>query len=316
MRERESQVEGNLLDRETPLTIEEIASARSENFEISSYGGQKYRFGDTEISILREFIDKDKIKNDDHKNQILDVLKSRKQGEIGHYKTLLVNVLAEQARIARKFGTPAEGLYQSMKLDYGYRFGDAKDLMGSFGDIYALQLVKHIETLKKLGANEDEIAIELAGHVFHEAVHQGENGLNGALLNGGRALGEVTYITSQLAYYLEKGYQGPKSYDSSFSKRGIKKIQDGEASISDHDVATSVSHELLLTQLRANYPEIAEGIKTESSFDACEEIVAKISAGQRDQLIACLKRAILESTSEEKFKEVVEKLKKNNSKNK
>jgi hypothetical protein len=195
-----------------------------------------------------------------------------------------------------------------MKLDYGYRLDGAKDLMGSMGNIYVLQLIKHIDTLEKMGASEDQIAVELAGHAFHEAVHQGENGLDEALLNKKRPLGEVTSITSQLAYYLMRGYNGPKSYDNSFFEDGIKKIYNGENSVSEHNVATCVSHELLLEQLVAFFPEIADSIESKTSLDACEEIVAKIPQEKRDSLIPALKEAIFQSTDREKFNEVIKKL--------
>jgi len=316
MREGEPRIGENILesvlDRESPLTIQEIERARSEDFEVHYvYKGRKYQFGKTEVSILRKRIDEEDIKSEEHKEQILSVLRNKKEGEVYHHETLLVNILVEQARIARKFDIPPEGLYLSMKLNYSHT-ENIKILMSNFGDIYVLPFVKHIEGLKKLGASEQDIIIELAGHVFHEAIHIGEGGIEEALLGNKPALGEVTPITAQLAYYLEKGYHGPSSYDKSFLKRGMEKIyneKDSDSNYRDYDIALCVAYELLLEQLSNTFPEVAASIKANNSADACEEIVSKIPPGKRDALIPCLKKAILESTDKKKFKEIIEKLK-------
>ena len=77
-------------------------------------------------------------------------------------------------------------------------------MMSNHGDVYMLTLLRHIDLLREQGATDEEIVIEVAGHVFHEAVHQGEEGLDDALLAGGSALGEVTSIASQLATTVQR----------------------------------------------------------------------------------------------------------------
>ena len=296
------------LDSETPLTMAEISAARSEQTRDHNFNMRKYKFEDVNVSILRENLYLENFKNSDHEKRVIGVLKNKEEGEIAHNERLLVNVLVEQARIAKKFKIPKKGLYLSMKLDY---FCEGDFSMGSFGDIHVLSLMKHIETLKKRGATENQIIIELAGHVFHEAVHQGEEGLDDALLDGNHALGEVTPITSQLAYYFEKNYRGPRSYDDSFFKRGIEKINDDKDSVTDHDIATCVSAEILLQRLITTYSEIAEEIETDTGFEACEKILDKIPLEKKELLMPCLKEAIKDSTDLERFKAVIEKLKKN-----
>lgn len=93
------------------------------------------------------------------------------------------------------------------------------------------------------------------------------------------------------------------------SLRGQKKIKEDKEKSFDHETATAVAAELLLEQLKASYPEIAAEIKAETSLDACEQIVARISAEKRDALIPALKEAIFQSTDKQKFEEVIKRLK-------
>lgn len=307
-KEGEPRIESSVLDRETLLSIEEIAKARGEEKKtaVPEYRMREYDFNDVKVAMLRKRIPVDELEGKEHEEEVVRLLKSKKEQEISVFEELLVNAFIEQTRIAKKFGLPEESVYTSMKLD----FRRAEDMMmDQWGDIFALTLAKHTEILKKMGANDEDIITEVSGHIFHESIHINEGGLGKNLLGGKGPLGEVTSITGQLAYYLEKGYRGPKAYDAKCSLQGQKKAKEGNINNRDYDVATSVSGELLLEQLMASYPEVAEGVEAETSFDVCQEIVAKLSEAERTRLITCLKKAIAQSTDEKKFKEVIGKLK-------
>lgn len=162
--------------------------------------------------------------------------------------------------------------------------------------------------MKKQGATDEQVMTELAGHIFHEAVHQGEEGLDAALLNGRSSFGEVTTVTAQMAYYLDKGYQGPSSYDSRRMQQGLRKIQDGAGSVRDYDIATYVASQLLLRSLQETYPELFREIMQMNALEACRHIVGKLSYEQRQQLIPSLKNAIARSADEEEYKKITEQL--------
>lgn len=296
---------GNAINREAPLSIYEIAKVRSEVKQGRSYKAREYAVNGTSVSILRPPVLDEQIRNEEHKQKILSVLRHREEGEAECYERLLVNILREQERIAKKFSLPEEGLYLSMKLNY---IVDSNVMMGNLGDIYMQTLARHVDDLKKQGASDEDIVTELAGHIFHEAVHQGEGGLGEALHPGKFSFGEVTTITAQLAYYLEKGYKGPKAYDSRRLQQGLQKIKDGQQSSNDHDIATCASAELLLKNLSETFPDISKNIEGSSGLDACEEIVFQIPAEKRADLIPCLKRAIIESADKEVFAKMVEQL--------
>jgi hypothetical protein len=294
-----------VVNSEALLSIDEISKVRSEKEKLGRYRVRKYEVDDTSVSILRPPVLASEIRDDEHKQRILSVLQCQEEGEAECYERFLVNILREQARIAKKFELPEKGLYLSMKLNYI----DDGIMMDNFGDIYMQTMARQIDSLKKQGATDEEIVTELSGHVFHEAVHQGENGLGEALHEGSFALGEVTTITAQLAYYLEKGYKGPKSYGTSRLKQGLKKIRAGEDSPIDHEIATCVSSELLLKHLKGVYSDISDGTEHMNALDACETIVFRIPSDKRAELIPCLKRAIAESADDAVFKRIVEQLK-------
>ena len=312
----EPTTETSLLSRETPLTIEEISAIRLPRSDSLLYREYNYSVEGQKISILQM---KQMFKTDMHDNQInveehskelIKLFKSAELTEHGEgyiYENLLANSLLEQLRIAKKFDLPIESIYKSMKLDF--RDVDSKISLEDNGFIYTFVLQRHIELLKKDGATDEQILTEVSGHIFHESLHDFDGNLSGVLFGGKRPLGEFTSITGQLAYYLEKGYDGPTSYDVKCSSTGQEKINEGADQVFDHEIATTVAYELLLGQLQVGFPEVASAVETKTSADACEAIVARLSEAERTRLIPVLKEAILQSTDEKKFKEVVARLK-------
>jgi hypothetical protein len=311
--------ESDLLERETPLTIEEIADLRSEKTTIYSIPARSYEFEGHKFTICREPAVLDKIKSEERKKEIADLVKTKEPREVANSERLLVNVLIEQARIAKKFGVPETAMTRFVKLNYT-ETGDI--MMNDSGQIYMEPLKRHIEILKKFGATDEDVITEISGNLFHETVHNkdGNESINETLLGGRKPLGEVTPITAQLSYYLEKGYKGPKGYNSDTVLAGLKKIQEeqveGVVATLDYDVATSVSCELLLEQILINYPEFSDDMGSETSLDTCEQIIEKLSEAEKSRLIPCFKEAISQSCDKQKFDEVVNRLKTKNRKNK
>jgi hypothetical protein len=275
----------------------------------------RYVFPDASVSLQPHDIDPEDWRFAESKSHIDSLRAKKDKSEAFFGEKVLVNALLRQEKIAKIFGLSKDGLCLSLKPEY---LTESDMLMNDFNDVYMLTLDNHIEELKKMGASEEQIPIELSGHIFHEAIHQVDGRLKEELLGGRSPLGEVTSITGQLAYYLAENYKGPKAYDAKCSLLGQKKIKEGKDLSTDHAVATSVAGELLLEQLMVTYPGIAETVETESgtALDTCEAIVAKLSEAERTRLIPCLKEAILQSTDEKKFKGVVARLRDQNSKNK
>lgn len=177
----------NLLDRETPLTIEEISTSRlPETDSMIGFKDHNYNVDGEEISIL-ELRDKYKrdmfnneIDEERHTENLRKLFKSSESFEHGDsypYEGLLVNALVEQLRIAKKFNLPVKSIYKSMKLDF--REEQARILMDNTGFIYPFILQKHIESLKKEGATDEQIITEVSGHIFHESLHD----IDGELLD-------------------------------------------------------------------------------------------------------------------------------------
>jgi hypothetical protein len=298
----ETEFQKSPLEKQKFLTNDEIASIRSQQNQTRTY-----HLGDTAVHI--QFLNKEvkDFKNQEHLDQTVAVLKSKEEGEAFVYERLLVNALIEQARIARRFGLPEKGLYLALKLDSGML--GATTLMDSDGTVNLLQLKKHIDILQRRGATEEQLTTELAGHVFHEAVHLGEDGLDQALLEGKSSLGELTTVTAQLAYYLDSEYTGPHSYDVLKLDPGIKKIQEGRDSTMDYDIVTCVGNEILNQSLREAYPDVRQETRGVNIVEANQQIISKLSDEQRQRLIPVLKKAIAQSADEKVFKRIITELK-------
>jgi len=220
MREGEPQFEADILDRETPLSVDEIANARGPEEKIfpSSVGKTRYEyyFGDISVSILRKGIAADDFEK--NKERILAVLKSKEEGEILPCEKLLVNALVEQYRIAKMFGIKETEVWSSLLADYTHEGSSMMSYMGD--EVYMLSLAQHIDSLKKEGATNEQVITEISGQIFHESIHNGKTEISGH----NSPFGEVTPITGQLAYYLAKRYRGPKGYDAPRSLLGLKKL--------------------------------------------------------------------------------------------
>lgn len=298
-----------LLDRNTPLSIEEISLIRSE--EVIKMGGWRsrtYQIGDTKLSVTQSPLFIDNFKGDkEHQEQVMTILKDRESGEAYVYERLIVNSLIEQLRIADRFELPQKGLYLHLKLErIGYKNGSM--MLSNVGFLYLLPLSRHIDVLRKQGATDDQIIVELAGHIFHEAVHEGTDGLDQALLAGRSAIGELTTVTAQTAYYLDKGYRGPRSYNAQMSKRGLEKIQAGVNLISDYDIVTYLANEFILRSLQETYPVHAKEALGMTVFDACGYIVQQLSSEERQKLLPCLKKAITQSADEDEYHKSIQQL--------
>jgi len=287
------------------------------NSDDISFNGYHYNIDGEDVGIfeLKEMYKTDMfndvIDGEKHSKNLKDLYKASgypENGDTHIYERLLTNALVEQLKIAKKFGLPAKSIYKSMKLDF--RDEQSRVLMDNVGFVYPFILQKHIDVLKKSKATDEQIITEISGHIFHESLHDIDGELTDVLFGGKRSFGEVTSITGQLAYYLEKGYDGPKGYDVKCSARGQKKIKEDKEKSFDHETATVVASELLLEQLKIAYPDIE--IDAEMSLDACEQLVAQIPPERRDALIPALKEAILQSADEKKFNAVVARLKEEN----
>ncbi|OGD88827.1 hypothetical protein A3I53_03360 [Candidatus Curtissbacteria bacterium RIFCSPLOWO2_02_FULL_40_13b] len=286
------------------LTIEEISAIRSD-VVLGILKGKKYQTDDAEVSVVETGIDPDKFQDETDRDEILALFRNKEKGEVYPYERFIVNALLEQPRIARKFGLPRKSLLLDLRSDYLSR---GTSVFDHEGNLHRRVLAKHIEILKNRGATDEQLIIELAGHIFHEAIHDVDGDLEEVLFGGKTSLGEITSVTAQMAYYLEEEYHGPTSYDFRRYQAGLAKIKNGENFTRDYDIATCIAGQLLLRALKESYPESqAEG---EEPIAQCEKIVAGLSTEERQKLIPCLKKAIEQSADENGFNTVVETLRK------
>lgn len=299
-----------LIDRQIPLTIEEIRQISSDfpkEHPGHPWKEQRYQIGDIEASVRGINKGIEDYRNQEHIDQTVALLKSKGYEEKFVFERYIVNALIEQQRIAKRFGLPARAVFTNIKLDPGVPGSTMS--MDNDGSIYLLPLKNHIDILKRRGATEDQIITELAGHMFHEAVHEGKNGLDETLLNGRTSIGEITAVTAQIAYYLDKGYHGPTSYDAHRTQTGIDKIQRGVDSLRDYDVATIIGSKLIFQSLRESYPELAKFVSGLDVLDACVYIVSKLSPEEREQLIYTLTKGITRAANEEDCKVIIRNIK-------
>ena len=178
-------------------------------------------------------------------------------------------------------------------------------MVNSDGDLDLRLLDGHIRILRQQGATDEQLVTELAGHIFHESVHDGAGNMEEVFLGGRPSFGEITTVTAQLAYYLEKGYKGPTSYNKSMFRNGFKKVQDGGNNSVDYDIATYIGVTLILKSLREAYPELVQEIEGVDPLTACSTIIEKLSEGDRQQLIPSLKKAIADSTDRKVFGDIL-----------
>ncbi len=290
---------------EAYLTTEEISQLRKERNFGDNFKGWAYDIGDETFSLLDRPIKIEKIQNDDHKRDIVELYKRREEGEQEVCETVMVNALRKQTTIAGRFGLPLRGLYTSLKMDYVAPPGGV--LMGNFGDLYMATLSKHVDNLRRQGLDELSIATELAGHVFHEAVHQGEDGLDAALLDGRHSVGEVTTIAAQLAYYATEGFFGFTSYTAKNCAKGREKILAGTTNLLDYDIATCIATHLLLEELLTVTP--TEDTNDPNPLTSFQRIAKGFPSGERAKLVPALKKAIARSANPAEIDAVCERIK-------
>lgn len=304
-RSLESTSMNDILNRDTPLTIEEITKIRSEvtTHPLSHIRGRTYQVAEGTVGIWPNHPEPN-VPNILEQMRSLGKLKESREAYT--FERILVNALLEQLRISEKFALPKNVLMQDLKLEYldtGTRLADAR------GIINVQVLAQHINTLKMQGATDEQIITELSGHLLHEEIHEANKPLKDTLLEGNSSFFEITTITAQLAYYLEKGYNGPTSYDIRKFKKGLQKIKDGQtSSAGDYDVATCSAATLIRRSLQKSYPTLAEETKDMDSYTACQTIVAKIPSEEKGKLIPSLKKAIAQSADPNEFQAIIREL--------
>ncbi|HVF69781.1 MAG TPA: hypothetical protein VNA13_04435 [Xanthomonadales bacterium] len=297
-----AETEINILTRTTPLSVSEIATIRSEEQKnVVNKRGRTYKVGDKTVGVWLNPIYVENIP-DEEKDKLKAFVASRAEGEVFKHEFLIVNALIEQLRIADKFGLPEKLLYTDLNLEF---VDKVSAVTNDWGQLNLHALDEHIGIMKDRGATDEEIIIELSGHIFHEGVHQA--GFS-EFLDGKMPLGEITTVTSQLAYYLEQGYKGPKAYDMDRFEEGRKKILSGKDSVVDHDIATYTAVNLIHKTLTEEFPQVSGKKEDLDPYTACENIIAQISTEERERLLPVLRRIIHSSVERSEFDQIVENL--------
>lgn len=296
------------LERRQLLTVDEISNIRTDE-RIGHKIGHTYTLGDRSVSTVFLSPDMDAI-SDQKRDEILTFLQAKENGEGYRYEPLIVSSLFKQYDIGSKFGLSEDSLYRDFKLiveDKG------KIMLDDWGHIYLRVLDEHVKkSLKPRGATDEQMVTELAGHVFHESVHNAEGNMKQVLFNGKTPFGEIASVTAQLAYYLDEGYNGPTSYNDNRFSDGLNKVRSGNTNGRDYDIATYVGGTLILNALREAYPKFLPEIKDMDPIVACYAIVGKMSSDERQSLIPTLKKAMANSADEKVFEDVLNKAKQEN----
>lgn len=281
------------------LTAEELAGIRTETPNPFNQNQMfEYKVEDVSVSCTRLPLDANQIASEAHKESVVKVLQKKQEQEVFAHEAVLVNALLEQQRIADTFAIPHDGVYGAINLDFISQSGILFDYAPT---AYMQTLDRHVSVMRGKSLSDADIAIELAGHIFHEAVHESSTSLSTALLGGGRSLGELTPVVAQLAYYLERGYRGPSSYDTQAVRTGAEKIvrnggTSSDATALDYDIVTCVAGELLLDSLNEAFPgrsAMAEGM---TSLESCRDIIDGLEPIDRTKLVPALKGTIVRAT--------------------
>ncbi len=294
-----------LLSADEIVAIKEVAK--------KSDGGKYNKYTAPEGLVTTTFISPDFTRlSDDEKGEIVLFLKCKKEDEAYRYENLIVNALLKQFEIGRKFGLSNESLCSGLNLNVEYT---GRSIADDKQNLYLRTLDRHVVTLAKEGASEEELVIELAGHIFHESVHDADGNMSQVFFNGKGPFGEVSTVTAQLAYYLEIGYEGPTTYNSGRYLEGVNKIQSGENSSLDYDIATCVAGDLIFQSLLETYPSILITAVAVDHITACRIIVEKLTENEKQLLIPSLKKAIANSADELQFKAILEQVKQEKNRN-
>lgn len=291
-----------------PLTMEELSAIRTE----IKIGGRIIKsYAAPEGTITTTFLSPDFDKLPDSKKEdILLFLRSRQNGESYRYEALIVNSLLKQIEIGQKLGLSRESLYRNLKLNVENK---GTTLVDDWGYLYLQTLDDHIAILRQQGVTDDQLITELAGHIFHESLHNSEGNIREVLLNGKSPFGEISTVTAQMAFYLEERYKGPTAYDSRRFKAGLNKIRNGGTSSRDYDIATYVGGKLIYQALIDEYPALLSETENMDPISACQTIVANLSPEERQKLINVLKKAISKSSDEKIFEDLLDQTRKKES---
>lgn len=282
------------------LTAEQIAAIHIR--ENVRYGIlHRYTSGQDSVSLLFRAPDLSKL-SDEEQAEIASFLSGRENSESYRYELLLVNALLEQLRIAQKFGLTEDSIYRSINLDV---VDQGSILLDDWGTLYLRALDKSVRFLRQQGVTDDEIITEIAGQIFHESVHNAEGNMSEVLFNGRSPFGEITTVTTQMAYYIDEDYKGSTPYDNRSFRAGLSKAQNGVSNSRDYDIATYVGGTLILGALREAYPRLFSEIKETDPIAVCHAIAERLSPDERETLIPTLKKAIANSADEEVFEEIL-----------
>jgi hypothetical protein len=207
---------------------------------------------------------------------------------------IIVNALLKQRRIAQTFNVPENMIPAGFKIEAGSR---SDMMMNNWGEMYLNTVRTHVERLREKGATDAEIMTELAGHIFHESVHDTSAEGMQQMFRGNDTTGEISTVTAQTAYYLSEGYTGPTSYTPDAVPAGAEKIRatSGKFDQRDYDVATCTAGELIHQRLIRAFPAISRSVQTKNSLKAVYEICKQISAEDRPRLLTALREAMADS---------------------
>ncbi len=227
---------------------------------------------------------------------------SKKEGEVFAFETVLVNALRLQVEASKIFKIPFKSMFQGFNIQLDSKSESSNSLIDSWGNINPVILLEHSQALK--GITDEQLSIELAGHLFHESMHQTDE----IIFSESGALGEITSVTSQLAFYLYEGYTGPTSYNERRFSIGVKDLKDKDKhSPFDYNIATCVGTELILEQLRETFPDIKSDAS--NSYLINRDICSKVKPEDKEKLALCLRRAMELSNREEVFNGIIRKVK-------
>lgn len=289
-------------DIQRSLTVKEILSIRTDE-RVGRSIVYRYKTADRTVSTTFVSPSIDRM-SDNEREAILKFLRSRQNGEGYRYEPLVVNSLLRQFQIGQRFGLNRDSLYTDFKLNVENK---GSILVDDWGHVYLRVLDEHVNILRRQGATEEQLITELAGHIFHESIHNAEDNMREVLFNGKDPFGEIATITAQMAYYLDEGYTGPTAYTQQQFKAGFNKIQAGRTNSRDYDIATYVSVSLILQSLKETYPTFLPKAEKIDPISACRTIVSKLSPNERRNLIPTLKKAIVNSADERVFEDILDK---------
>ena len=235
---------------------------------------------------------------------IMDTIRTE-LGEREAFESLIVGALMHQAKIADALGVPRSSLIAGMKLNY-YDHPNGTMLMDNNEIIHMKALQQHIESLRQAGVSDKDIAVELAGHIFHERLHDADEITRKSLLNNGETSGEVVTVTGQLCSYLLLGYKGKTSYDCSQEAFRRARASTAYDLFADYDIASIVGGKCILSNLQKSFPEHCTGLDISDPLRASQTICDRLSESERSRLPEALRGAIADSANRQKVADIID----------